>query len=256
MQKIRTLIVDDEPLARRRINGLLQKRQDVEIIGECKNGREAQERIKDYRPDLVFMDIQMPDVTGIEVVENVEPKNKPFYIFVTAYGEYALKAFDVKAVDYLLKPYDEDRFTQAFDHAKNRITQKNESAEHRNLQNLAEAHRQHKLTGNNIIDVSHRGRTFSIKMEEIHWIEADGNYLRLHVKDTKYLIRQTMQSMYDMLNPKFFLRIHRSLIINALFMKETRYEGNNQYAFTMENGKTLLSGRSFKDAVKGFLEAI
>lgn len=256
MQKIRTLIVDDEPLARRRINSLLQKRSDVEIIGECKNGREAQERIKNFRPDLVFMDIQMPDVTGIEVVEKSDVVGSPFYIFVTAFDQYALRAFDVQAVDYLLKPYDEDRFTKALEHAKTRITEKSESTRHRQLQQIADNHRRPNASGPGVIEVSHRGRNFAIKTDEIHWIEADGNYLRLHVEDTKYLIRQTMQSMCAMLNSEIFLRIHRSLIVNALFMEDARYEGNNQYAFRMKSGKVLLSGRSFKESVKQFLEEI
>jgi len=254
--KIRTLIVDDEPLARRRLNSLLSKADFVEVIGECKNGREAKQNIQDKKPDLVFLDVQMPDFNGFEVLKNEAITDPPFIIFVTAFDEYALKAFDVNAIDYLLKPYDEERFFQALTHAQKRIEEKTQSRLHNQLQQISEKHHHQRETGKNIIEVQYRGRAFTIRTEDIYWIEADGNYLRLHVEDKKYLIRQTMQSMQDMLDSRLFLRIHRSLIVNALFVEDTRYEGNNQYAFLMKNETSLVSGRSFKEAVKAFLEGL
>ena len=179
--KIRTLIVDDEPLARRRLNSLLQKAEMVEVIGECKNGREAKQAIQDKKPDLVFLDIQMPDINGFEVLKNEAITDPPFIIFVTAFDEYALKAFDVNAIDYLLKPYDEERFFQALTHAQKRIEEKNQSRLHNQLQQISEKHHHQQETGKNIIEVQYRGRSFTIRSEDIYWIEADGNYLRLHI---------------------------------------------------------------------------
>jgi two-component system LytT family response regulator len=142
MRLIKTLVVDDEPFARARILKLLESFDFIKVIGECKNGKEAVSQIKNYKPDLVFLDIQMPDFTGFDVLSKSEKENLPFIIFVTAYDQYALKAFDVKAVDYLLKPYDNERFTQALEHARNQIVQKDESLLHKKMVGLLTEHQQ------------------------------------------------------------------------------------------------------------------
>ena len=254
MKKIRTLVVDDEPLARRRICTLLQKRDDIQLLGECKNGKEALASIQQYKPDLVFMDVQMPDLNGFEVLQNKEFHYKPFIIFVTAFNQYALKAFDVKAVDYLLKPYDDERFEKALSHAKTQIELQSQADLHQKMVQLMDLHRQQSAEELRIIEIKERGRITRVSTEDIQWIEADGNYLRLHLEGKNHFIRKTLQSIENQLDSQFYLRIHRSLLVNTLYVQKVHYEGNNQYQFQMKNGDKLTSGRSFKEAIQVYLE--
>ena len=252
--KIRTLVVDDEPLARTRILTLLRQFDFIQVIGEGKNGREALRMINDYRPDLVFLDVQMPDLNGFDVLGLAEKETLPFIIFVTAYDQYALQAFDVHAVDYLLKPYDDERFARAVEHARHHLQIRQNALLHHKVIRLIEDHRQQ--TGNALeyLEVTDKGIPHRIKTDDIHFFEAHGNYLKVYLFKRSYLIRQTLQSMSETLGKPYFLRIHRSALINTNFLDRMRYHGNNQYAFQMKNGTELLSSRSHKAEIDQFLQ--
>ncbi|MCB0615972.1 MAG: response regulator transcription factor [Phaeodactylibacter sp.] len=254
MKKIRTLVVDDEPLARARIVKLLEPIDYISLIGECKNGSEALRQMEEYRPDLVFLDIQMPDLNGFEVLSREEFRPLPFIIFVTAYNQYALKAFDVHAVDYLLKPYDDERFMRAVEHARQQISLQQDALLHQKMVNLLETHQHESSEARQHLEAKEKGRTIRIKAFDIRYIEAEGNYLKVNTPEKAYLIRQTLQSVEEQLNNQAFLRIHRSLLLNTHFIREAKYEGNNQYGFHMKDGRCLLSSRSYRDAIHQYLD--
>lgn len=254
MRKIRTLVVDDEPLARARILKLLEQFDFITVIGECKNGREALTQIQSYKPDLVFLDIQMPDLNGFDVLQNKTINPLPFIIFVTAFDHYAVKAFDVRAVDYLLKPYDDERFIQALDHAKEQILLKDASVLHQKMVRILDEYQHQQSDELRAIEIKENGVTKLINVNDIYWIEAEGNYLKIHLEKKRHLIRQTLQNIESQLDSKLFFRIHRSILVNQLYVEHIKYKGNNQYSFLMKNGEKLISSRSYKEDVIRHLE--
>lgn len=254
MKKIRTIIVDDEPLARARIRKLLEQIEYVTIVGEGKNGRDARRLMSDYAPDLAFLDIQMPDFNGFEVLQNKDEEDLPFIIFVTAYDQYALRAFDVHAVDYLLKPFDDERFMQALEQARKQIYLNENALLHQKMVRLLDAHRHRQTEELTAFEIKERGKTVLVNINDVHWLEAEGNYLCLHLANQQYLIRQTLQEVEKQLNMQIFLRIHRSAIININYIIKVKYEGNNQYRFHLKNGNSVLSSRSYKSTVVDYIE--
>lgn len=254
MKKIRTLVIDDEPLARARILKLLEQFDEVDLLGECKNGKEALEKIEKYKPDLIFLDIQMPDFSGFDLISKSELEALPFIIFVTAYDQYAVKAFGVHAVDYLLKPYDDERFNHAFEHAKKQIALKRDALLHKKMVRLLEDHQD--ISGEQMqqIAVKDKGRQINIKVNDVYYLESHGNYLKIYLENRSLLHRQTLQTIEAQLDPEQFKRIHRSFILNMHLVKSIRYKGNNQYAFLMKNGQELLSSRGFKAEIEQLLE--
>ena len=254
MKQIKTLVVDDEPLARARIVKLLEQFDYIQISAECKNGKEAIKAIRDYRPDLVFLDIQMPDLNGFDVLSDESLHPLPFIIFVTAYDQYALKAFDVQAVDYLLKPYDEERFTRAVEHAYEQIKRKKDAEVHYKMIQLLESHQQSSSPYLSQLEIKEKGFTQNVNVLDIYYFESDGNYLRVVTNPKKHLIRQTLQTIEDQLDPDLFLRIHRSILVNINYLQNVHYEGNNQYAFHLKNGACLTSSRSYKDTIQEFIK--
>ncbi len=255
MKVIRALVVDDEPLARARIVKLLEQAEGVLCIGECKNGREALRRIRDYQPDLVFLDIEMPDLNGFDVLQQEELQPLPFIIFVTAYDQYALKAFDVHAVDYLLKPYDDDRFEQALAHAREQIQTRENAELHQKMIHMLKQHEAQQTPGLQFLEVKDKGRTLEINVLDVQYFEADGNYLIAHTGSHRHLIRQTLQSVADALPTGQFLRIHRSLLVNTNAIERVQYDGNNQYTLYLRNGEALASSRGYKTKIHQYLEA-
>ena len=240
---IRALIVDDEPLARRRIRRMLAHDADVTIVGDCSNGREAIAAIKSESPDLIFLDVQMPEVDGFDVLASTETKRPPLVIFVTAYDQYALRAFEVAAVDYLVKPFDRRRFEGALQRAKSRLASGRESdLNQQTLALLAELKAQSSHVERLVIKAG--GRAFFLKTDEIDWIEAEGKYVRLHVGKESYLLREAIGSMETQLDPKKFPRIHRSTIVNIERVRELQPWFHNEYRVILKDGTELMLSRS------------
>jgi two-component system LytT family response regulator len=240
---IRALIVDDEPLARRRIRRMLAHDPEVAIVGDCSNGKEAIAAIKSESPDLIFLDVQMPEVDGFDVLASTETKRPPLVIFVTAYDQYALRAFEVAAVDYLVKPFDRRRFEGALQRAKSRLASGRESdLNQQTLALLAELKAQSSHVERLVIKAG--GRAFFLKTDEIDWIEAEGKYVRLHVGKESYLLREAIGSMEAQLDPKKFPRIHRSTIVNIERVRELQPWFHNEYRVILKDGTELMLSRS------------
>jgi two-component system LytT family response regulator len=240
---IRTLIVDDEPLARRRIRRMLAHDPEVAIVGDCSNGRDAIAAIKSESPDLIFLDVQMPEVDGFDVLASTEAKRPPLVIFVTAYDQYALRAFEVAAVDYLVKPFDRRRFEGALDRAKTRHASGRDSElKQQTLALLTELKAQSSHVERLVIKAG--GRAFFLKTGEIDWIEAEGKYVRLHVGKESYLLREAIGSMEAQLDPKKFPRIHRSTIVNIERVRELQPWFHNEYRVILKDGTELMLSRS------------
>lgn len=243
VQRIRTLIVDDEPLARQKIRRLLARDPEVEILADCANGLEAIAAINDTRPGLVFLDVQMPEIDGFDVLESIPASNIPFVIFVTAYDQYALRAFEVSAVDYLVKPFDRRRFEKALQRAKSRLlTERGSDVNRQTLALLEELKARTSHVERLVIKAG--GRAFFLKTEEIDWIEAEGKYVRLHVGKESYLLREAIGSLETQLDPKKFPRIHRSTIVNIDRVRELQPWFHNEYRVILKDGTELMLSRS------------
>src|SRR5215471_2033599 len=209
----RTVIVDDEPLARKRIKRLLADEPDISVIGECGSGPEAIKVIQEASPDLLFLDIQMPGMSGFEILQSIPEGGIPIIIFVTAYDQHALKAFEVHALDYLLKPFKQDRFRNALDRARAQLAKGGPHQTDPGLTALIQKLRaEQSYLSRFIIKSSHR--VVLIKTNEVDWIESAANYALLHVGDKTHIVRETMQALEDKLSPKVFQRISRSAIVN------------------------------------------
>lgn len=252
MNKIRVLIVDDEPLAREGIQMRLKSEPDIEVIGECRNGREAVTTILREVPDLVFLDIQMPRMDGFAVIEAVSTKQMPHVIFVTAYDEHALRAFEVHALDYLLKPLDGARFVEALARARDRIRGKNLAAIAAQLQQMMATLKGEKEYLERL-SIKSAGRILLLGVDEIDWIEAADNYVQVHAGPASYLLLATMNSLETRLNPQQFLRIHRSTIVNLRRIKELQPMFHGEYRVILQNNTELTSGRSYSKNLQKLL---
>ena len=253
---IRVLIVDDEALARDTIRLLLEDNPQFDIVGECKDGEEAVEAIRTDRPDLVFLDIQMPGKNGFDVVEAVGPEQMPVVIFATAYDQYALQAFEAHALDYLLKPYDDERFDKALDRAVKRIKEQQIGALGSELMTLVEERRAARgaapatpepdpATPLERIMIKERDALFFVKTEDIDWIEAAGDYVSLHVGKKSHLLRESMSGMETKLDAKRFVRIHRSTIVNVERIKELRPYFHGDYIVYLKDHTELRLSRRY-----------
>ena len=242
VKTIRTLIVDDEPLARRRIRRMLARHADVEVIGECANGSEAIVAIREQQPALVFLDVQMPEGDGFAVLESIGVDDAPLIIFVTAYDHYAVRAFEVHALDYLLKPFDRRRFDDALQRAKSRLTSERSDVTERALALLEALRAQQSHIERMVIKAG--GRAFFLKTEEIDWIEAEGKYVRLHVGRESHLVREAISQIEAQLDPKRFMRIHRSTIVNLDRVRELQPWFHNDYRVILRDGTELMLSRS------------
>ncbi len=244
--KIKTLIVDDEPLARDRVKRFLRDENDINVIGECGNGKEAIAAIKEQKPDLVFLDIQMPEKNGFEVVKALDMQPMPSIIFVTAYDQYAIQAFDVHALDYLLKPFNRERLHRAVVHARERIEHRNLGDIDERLASLIADIRGEKKYLERLV-VKSVGRVFFLKTDEIDWIEAAGNYVKLHTGKESHMIRETMNGIESKLNPEKFLRIHRSTVVHIDRIKELHPMFSGDYAVILRNGTELALSRNYRE---------
>ncbi len=251
---IRALIVDDEPPARAILREMLKDDPEVEVIGECANGKQAVKALATQSPDLMFLDIQMPEMDGFALLEALDEEHMPTVIFVTAYDRYAVRAFEVAAVDYLLKPFNHERLAKALQRAKNSLTDGSADRSRQVIELLHQINARAEYLDRFVI--KNNGRTLLVPADDVDWIEADGNYLLLHVGQSAHLLRQTLQSMEQRLNPRKFLRIHRSAIVNLDRIKElqTHVNGEDQIVI-LKDGSQLTLSRRFRDKVSQALGA-
>jgi two-component system LytT family response regulator len=246
---LRVLVVDDEPLARQRLTDLLRGEGGLEVVGEAEDGDEAVRAIRALEPDLVFLDIQMPGRTGLDVVRDVGPERMPATIFVTAYDQHALKAFQVRALDYILKPFDRERFADALQRARRQIERDETGDLGRRLLALVKDLRRDQPKTDRLV-VKSGGRLFFLRMDEIDWIEAAGNYVRLHVGTTSHLLRETMNAIEGRLDPEKFFRIHRSRIVNMERIQEMQPWLNGEYAVVLRTGTRLTLSRGYREKLQ------
>jgi len=258
--KIKTLIVDDEPLARRNLRVLLERDPQIEILDECRNGREAVKAINTLSPDLIFLDIQMPEMDGFDVLARVGPEHIQAIIFVTAFDQYALKAFDVHALDYLLKPFDDERFARALERAKSQIAAREINQLSERLLALLEE-RETERKGSNPDEryltrlmIKASSRMMLLKVDEIDFIEADGNYAKLHAGRKTHLLREKMNDLEGRLDPAKFVRIHRSVIVNLERIKEMHPHFNGDYVVVLEDGRQLRLSRTRREQLEARLK--
>lgn len=251
---IRAVVVDDEPLARERIRTLLADEPDVEVVDECRDGVEAVEAIEEHDPDLVFLDVQMPEVDGFEVLEAVGIERAPVVVFVTAHDEYAIRAFDVHALDYLLKPFDGERFRRALDRARAELA--GEPALDRDrLSGLIESLRDERGHLERIA-VKTTSRVVFLSVDEIDWIGAAGNYVELHVGEQIHLLRDSLKAMEGKLDPATFVRVHRSHIVNLDRVRTMEPWFHGEYVLVLEDGTELRASRTYSDRLRKLLDNV
>jgi two-component system, LytTR family, response regulator len=249
VSKIRTMVIDDEPVARERIVGLLQQEQDIELIGECADGNQAVNAIQQQSPDLVFLDVQMPACDGFNVIQQIGADRMPAVVFVTAYDEYALRAFEVHAIDYLLKPFGRDRFQQTLRHAREHLERRRAGDLGKRLLALVQDLKPEPQKLDRLV-VKSGGRVFFLRTDQIDWIEAAGNYVRLHLQEDSHLFRETMNNMEARLDVRRFVRIHRSRIVNTDRIKELQPWFNGEYVVVLQNGARLTLSRGYREKLQ------
>ncbi len=265
---LKTIIVDDEALARRGLKLRLSAREDVEIIAEARNGREALELISKHRPDLVFLDIQMPGIDGFEVLRRLPPGDMPIVVFVTAFDDYAIKAFEANALDYILKPIEDDRLGEALDRAADNLDLKRALAHRKSLLKIVgditgepvasmqelEARGVDSLRKKEVpkLAIKDAGTTTWVPQDEIDWIDAAGDYMCVHAGGETHIMRMTMKKLEAELDPEYLQRIHRSTIVNIHRVTEMRSHINGEYFLTLEGGNTVKLSRTYKDKLKLF----
>jgi two-component system, LytTR family, response regulator len=256
MSNFKVLIVDDERLSRRRIRRLLTLEPECEVIGECANGLEAVNALAKSRPDILFLDVQMPELDGFEVIRALTAL-KPLIIFTSAYDDYAVRAFEVHAFDYLLKPFDGRRFLESLQRAKARVLQERSGASDHRLFELVES-----LSRNtparpqpapDRIAVRNNGRVVFVKLEEIDWIEASDNYACLHCGRETHVVRETMSELESRLNPSNFLRVHRSAIVNLDRIKELQPWFRGDYRVILRDGTELTLTKNHREKLESRL---
>ncbi|MDB4949199.1 MAG: hypothetical protein JWM27_1848 [Gemmatimonadetes bacterium] len=262
--RLTALVVDDEPLARGGVRALLERDPELEVVGECADGREAVDAILSLRPDLVFLDVQMPEMDGFGVLRAVGAERMPSVVFITAYDQFALRAFDVAAVDYLLKPFDDERFAVAVERAKHAVRAAGEGDLGRRLLGLLESHA---TAGGGVADaakgqgacyasrlmVKGTSKTVFLRVEEIDWIEADDYYARLHVAGKSHLLRETMASLEARLDPARFFRVHRSAIVNLDRVREMQPLFRGEHVLILNDGTRLKLSRGRLDKLEAAL---
>jgi two-component system LytT family response regulator len=250
--KIRAVVVDDEELGRDRIHSLLGEQPDVDVVGVCSDGPSAVETIEREQPDLVFLDVQMPGMNGFEVIENLDPTHLPAVVFVTAHDGHAIQAFEIHALDFLLKPFDQTRFEKALERARTQLASKQGQVIDSRLVSLLEELRDERKYPERLI-VKSSGRVFFVRAEEIDWVEASGNYVKVHTKADAHLLRESMKNMESKLDPKTFVRIHRSAIVNIDRIKELEPWFHGEYIVIMRDGTRLTASRVFSDRLSALI---
>jgi two-component system, LytTR family, response regulator len=250
---IRALIADDEPLARERISRLLSSEADVQVVSQCRDGLETVTSIKQSRPDLAFLDIEMPEIDGLGILREIPSDATPVIIFTTAYDHYAIQAFEAHALDYLLKPFDEERFRRALQRARTHIENlRSKDLATRLLAALEES--RPATTESDRLVIKSGGKVVFLKLDEIDWVEAAANYVHIHAGNEGYYMRETMNSFESRLDATRFIRIHRSTIVNLSKIKELQPCNNGEFIVVLRNGKELSLSRGFRDRIQNFLQ--
>jgi two-component system LytT family response regulator len=248
---LRALVVDDEALARTALLRLLKREHDIDVIGHCSDGESAVHSIRQMRPDIVFLDVQMPEMDGFQVVEAIGPEQMPVTIFVTAFDRYAIRAFDSNAVDYLLKPFSADRLSRALTRARDRWLGRQDKDAAQRLFSLLGTRLQSDYAQR--LTVASNGRILFVSVADIDWIEAEGNYARLHVSRKIYDLRETLQALMDKLDPREFVRIHRSTIVNLKRVREVQPWFQGGHIVVLHSGEELRMSRYQRAAVQRLL---
>ncbi|MGO9802116.1 MAG: LytR/AlgR family response regulator transcription factor [Steroidobacteraceae bacterium] len=267
--KVRTLIVDDEVLSRRGIEIRARELADFEIVAQCANGREALAAIQQYKPDVVFLDIQMPGMSGFEVLAALPQESLPIVVFVTAYDQYAIQAFEARAIDYLLKPIDEVRFAEAVARVREHLQARSAARQRdRLMQIIAEItgcgelalgelleHGRKALGGARpeVLPIRQGRETVRVPVASIQWIDAAGDYMCIHAGGETHILRGTMKELEELLDPKLFQRVHRSTIVNLRLVRSLRAHMNGEYFLTLESGHELKLSRTYRDKIEYFL---
>jgi len=265
---IRTILVDDEPLAIQGLELRLQTHDDVEIIDKCSNGREAIRSIKTHKPDLVFLDIQMPGFDGFSVVQGLMEVEPPLFVFVTAYSDHAIRAFEANAVDYLMKPVEESRLADTLDRVRQRLTEKRGAEEVEKLKEVltevapeaaeefeaADSNGEHAVNRfEKLINIKDRGQIFRVDVDTIERIDAAGDYMCIYTGDNTLILRETMKDLEKRLDPRRFQRVHRSTIVNLDLVKEVKPHTNGECFLVLGSGAQVKVSRSYRDVVARFV---
>ncbi|MCK0129676.1 LytTR family DNA-binding domain-containing protein [Erythrobacter sp. F6033] len=262
---IRTILVDDEKLAIQGLQVRLEPFEDVEVIETCSNGREAIRKIKTEKPDLVFLDIQMPGFDGFSVVKGVMEIEPPLFVFVTAYEEHAIRAFEANAVNYLMKPVDEDKLADTIERVRQRIAEKKSSEDADKLldvlaevapdraANFSEGDDAGADRFEKLINVKDRGQIFRVEVESIEHIEAAGDYMCIYTGDNSLILRETMKDLERRLDPRKFQRVHRSTIVNLDQVRQVKPHTNGECFLVLDSGAEVKVSRSYRDVVARFV---
>lgn len=251
---VRVLIVDDEPPARKRLRALLANEPDVEIVGEAGSGTEAVKIIRAERPDLVFLDIQMPGTDGFGVIREIADDDPPLIVFVTAHDEHAIKAFEVQAVDYVLKPVIEPRLKEAVRRAVERIRGGNVHDMTGELARLLDRLSKSAAPQSGRLSIKREGSVTFVRVDEVDWIEADGDYVRIHAGKATHVIRETITEVLAKLPQARFVRVHRSIVVNTERIREVQPWFKGDYVLILNDGTKLRSGRTYRTVVQSLIE--
>ena len=252
MSRITAIIADDEPLARERIRTLLTRFPEIEVVGESADGRETVSLVRSLRPGLLFLDVQMPELNGFEVLEKLHPKISPEVVFVTAYDEFALHAFEVHAIDYLLKPFTRARFARAMEHGLRRLKTAAGAGEDPRLASLLESIRAQQSKGDRLA-IRDDGSVYFVRFLDIDWLEGAGNYVKVHAQAREHLLRDTLKNLEDKLDPQRFLRVHRSAIVNLDSIQRLEPWFHGEYVVVLRDGTRLQSSRTYSERLRSLV---
>lgn len=250
---IRTIIADDEPLARTKLRILLAAEVGVHIVAECGDGQQTISALQHYKPDLLLLDIQMPEGNGFEVLSKVPPNDMPIVIFTTAYDQYAIRAFEAHALDYLLKPFDQERLHRAIERARVELLKASGPELTQRILDLLGTTRREALVDKRFV-IKAGGRVVFLDMDEIDWVEASANYVRLHIGTQSYLLREGISRISGRLVPEQFVRIHRSTIVNVERIKELQPCNSGEYIVVLKDGKELSCSRGYRAGLQKLIE--
>jgi two-component system LytT family response regulator len=254
---VRAVIADDEPLARTKLRLLLDSEAQIKVVAECHNGTQTLAAIRSCRPDLLLLDIQMPDLDGFQVLSEISPKEMPVVIFTSAYDQYAIRAFEAHALDYLLKPFDQSRLHQAVERARLELRKsRDREITHRILDLLSQVKSEKQAVPefDTRLVIKTKGRIVFLNVDEIDWVEAAANYVRLNVGKESYLFRETISGTSERLNPSQFIRIHRSMIVNVRKIKELIPVNSGEYVVVLKSGKELSCSRGYRANVQHLID--